>query len=222
MRTAKALWVLDSKGCLSLRWAHRSFCWFCHAVAHLFSCICGFVILWLIYSLVSRWFCCAVAHLFSCISVVLLCCGLFILLYLCGFVVLWLIYSLVSMWFCHAVAHLFSCIYVVLLCCGSFIFWYLFGFVVLWLKCKRSFNMSHAWFAKLKELDWKTVSFWSPLFGIFYLTCAKSRSVMSYYKWNIKGYKFGRILSLQKFSILNLVLLVALQSTFPNCSQNIR
>ena len=34
----------DAQSDLSLRWAHRSFCWFCHDVAHMYSaCICLFI-----------------------------------------------------------------------------------------------------------------------------------------------------------------------------------
>ena len=32
----------DSKADLSLRWAHRSFCWFCHEAAHIFFCLVCF------------------------------------------------------------------------------------------------------------------------------------------------------------------------------------
>ena len=36
MRTAKTLIRLDgAQADLSLRWAHRSFCWFCHSAAHM-------------------------------------------------------------------------------------------------------------------------------------------------------------------------------------------
>ena len=36
MQTAKTSDWADAQAELSLRWMHRSFCWFCHVVAHLF------------------------------------------------------------------------------------------------------------------------------------------------------------------------------------------
>ena len=35
MRTAKTLIRLDAQADLSLRWAHKSFCWFCHEAARI-------------------------------------------------------------------------------------------------------------------------------------------------------------------------------------------